>query len=190
MTTTPINEAFLDQLRDPLERAVQSLIAEARHTVPGDLFVLGCSTSEVIGEQIGKASSEAVGERIIETILPIVRSHGLALAVQGCEHINRALVVERSVMRAHHLEEVNVVPALHAGGACSMAAFRQFEDPVMVEHIVATVGMDIGDTEIGMHVRHVQRPIRLSIRTIGHARLTALMYRPKLIGGERAMHYK
>jgi uncharacterized protein (TIGR01440 family) len=71
-----------------------------------------------------------------------------------------------------------------------MAAFRQFEDPVMVEHIVATVGMDIGDTEIGMHVRHVQRPVRLSIRTIGHARLTALMYRPKLIGGDRAMHYK
>ena len=86
------------------------------------------------------------------------------------------------------LEEVNVLPALHAGGACSMAAYRQMEDPVMAEHIEASLGMDIGDTEIGMHVRFVQRPVRLATHTIGQARLTALMYRPKLIGGERALH--
>lgn len=93
-------------------------------------------------------------------------------------------------MLRDQLEEVNVIPALHAGGACSVAAYEQFVDPVVVEHITGTLGMDIGDTEIGMHIRHVQRPVRLAVRQIGEARVTSLMYRPKLIGGERARHMK
>ncbi|HZK29035.1 MAG TPA: TIGR01440 family protein [Clostridia bacterium] len=179
-----------DNLRRDLETAAEELILEARYAGSGDVFVLGCSTSEVVGVRIGQGSSERIGELIIETLLPIIQRHDLYLAVQGCEHINRALVVERSIMLRDGLEEVNVIPALHAGGACSLAAYGCFTDPVMVEHIQASLGMDIGDTEIGMHIRFVQRPVRLSISRIGEARLTSLTYRPKLVGGERAIHYR
>lgn len=177
------------EISQALSQAAEELIHEARHTKIGDIFVLGCSTSEVLGMAIGKGSNEAMGALIIRSLLPVIEKHQLKLAVQGCEHINRSLVVEREIMLRDDLEEVNVIPALHAGGACSMAAYRQFKDPVMVEHIEASLGMDIGDTEIGMHVRFVQRPVRLKVTMIGEARLTALMYRPKLIGGERALHH-
>ncbi|EAC9500649.1 TIGR01440 family protein, partial [Listeria monocytogenes] len=110
------------------------------------------------------------------------------LAVQGCEHLNRALAVERKTAQLYHLEEVAVVPQLHAGGACSVAAFQLFDEPIEVEHIVAKAGIDIGDTAIGMHVKHVQIPIRPSIKTLGAAHVTALGSRPKYIGGPRA-HY-
>ncbi|NLA96105.1 MAG: TIGR01440 family protein [Clostridiaceae bacterium] len=179
----------LDRIRRDLVSAAEELIKEALYTRPGDLFVLGCSTSEVMGEAIGKGSNLEVGEVIIEALLPVIRGHKLHLAVQGCEHINRALVVEREIMLRDDLEEVNVIPELHAGGACSMAAYAAFDDPVMVEHIGASIGMDIGDTEIGMHVRFVQRPVRLPVTHIGQARVTSLMYRPKLVGGERAVHH-
>ncbi len=179
-----------DIIKQQLIEAVEALIKEARHSKQGDVFVLGCSSSEVLGLHIGKGSSQEIGSLIISTLMPLIRSRGFYLAVQGCEHINRSLVVERDVMLRDHLEEVNVVPALHAGGACSVAAYEQFEDPVMVEFIQGTLGMDIGDTEIGMHIKHVQRPVRLSTKHIGEARVTALMYRPKLIGGERALHQK
>ena len=180
----------LDLIRRDLRAACQELISEARYTRPGDLFVLGCSTSEILGQAIGQASNQELGQLVIESLLPLVRRHQLHLAVQGCEHINRALVLERQVMLDRDLEEVSVIPALHAGGACSMAAYAAFDDPVMVEHIEASLGMDIGDTEIGMHVRFVQRPVRLAVSLIGQARLTALMYRPKLVGGQRAQYSK
>lgn len=152
----------------------------------GDLFVLGCSTSEIVGGQIGKASSQEVGEWVISTLLAILQPKGIDLAVQGCEHLNRALVVEKSVMEKHRLEEVAVIPALHAGGACSVAAFKYFHQPVEVEHVVAKAGIDLGDTSIGMHIKHVQVPIRPSIRELGGAHVTALYSRPKYIGGPRA----
>ncbi len=180
------NELIKKQLTD----AVEELIKEARYSRPGDIFVLGCSTSEVLGLRIGKGSSQEAGSLIISTLIPLIKAYGFFLAVQGCEHINRSLVVERVVMLRDQLEEVNVIPALHAGGACSVAAYEQFVDPVVVEHITGTLGIDIGDTEIGMHIRHVQRPVRLAVRQIGEARVTSLMYRPKLIGGERARHMK
>lgn len=180
----------LDLIRRDLQAACQELIREARYTRPGDLFVLGCSTSEILGQTIGQASNQELGQLVIQSLLPLVRRHQLHLAVQGCEHINRALVLERQVMLDRDLEEVSVIPALHAGGACSMAAYAAFDDPVMVEHIEASLGMDIGDTEIGMHIRFVQRPVRLAVSLIGQARLTALMYRPKLVGGQRAQYSK
>ena len=179
----------LKKLKEQVEDAAGELIRQARYSKEGDLFVLGCSTSEVIGRTIGQASNQEAGQAIIQAILPVIRRHKLHLAVQGCEHINRALVVERAIMLRDDLEEVNVIPQLHAGGACSMAAYAAFEDPVMVEHIQASLGMDIGDTAIGMHVRFVQRPVRLSITYIGQARVTSLMYRPKMVGGERAVHH-
>ena len=110
------------------------------------------------------------------------------MAVQGCEHLNRALVVERSVAKARHFEQVTVFPSLHAGGAGQIAAFEKFKDPVEVEHITAEAGMDIGDTSIGMHVKFVQVPVRTSVKQIGLAHTTYLRYRPKLIGGARAKY--
>ncbi len=155
---------------------------------PGQLFVLGLSSSEVIGGHIGKQSSLEVGQVIVKTILEIVAEHGVFLAVQGCEHVNRALVVERAVALAKGLEIVNVLPSLHAGGSGQLAAFEYMVDPVEVEFVTAYAGLDIGDTAIGMHIKHVQVPLRPTLRQIGQAHVTALASRPKLIGGSRALY--
>ncbi|HAP9012257.1 TIGR01440 family protein [Enterococcus faecium] len=173
------------ELKDQLTEIVNDILAEA-HLKKGDLFVLGCSTSEVVGGHIGKNSSAEVGQWIIRTLKELLDPKEIALAVQGCEHLNRALVVERTVAEAKNFEIVSVVPALHAGGACSVAAFDQFNDPVEVEHVVGQAGIDIGDTSIGMHIKHVQLPVRPRLKTLGQAHVTALRSRPKYIGGPRA----
>ncbi|OZS36626.1 TIGR01440 family protein [Enterococcus faecium] len=173
------------ELKDQLTEIVNDILAEA-HLKKGDLFVLGCSTSEVVGGHIGKNSSAEVGQWIIRTLKESLDPKEIALAVQGCEHLNRALVVERTVAEAKNFEIVSVVPALHAGGACSVAAFDQFNDPVEVEHVVGQAGIDIGDTSIGMHIKHVQVPVRPRLKTLGQAHVTALRSRPKYIGGPRA----
>lgn len=169
------------ELKDQLTEIVNDILAEA-HLKKGDLFVLGCSTSEVVGGHIGKNSSAEVGQWIIRTLKELLDPKEIALAVQGCEHLNRALVVERTVAEAKNFEIVSVVPALHAGGACSVAAFDQFNDPVEVEHVVGQAGIDIGDTSIGMHIKHVQVPVRPRLKTLGQAHVTALRSRPKYIG--------
>lgn len=168
------------ELKDQLTEIVNDILAEA-HLKKGDLFVLGCSTSEVVGGHIGKNSSAEVGQWIIRTLKELLDPKEIALAVQGCEHLNRALVVERTVAEAKNFEIVSVVPALHAGGACSVAAFDQFNDPVEVEHVVGQAGIDIGDTSIGMHIKHVQVPVRPRLKTLGQAHVTALRSRPKYI---------
>ncbi|EOL08752.1 TIGR01440 family protein [Enterococcus faecium] len=173
------------ELKDQLTEIVNDILAEAR-LKKGDLFVLGCSTSEVVGGHIGKNSSAEVGQWIIRTLKELLDPKEIALAVQGCEHLNRALVVERTVAEAKNFEIVSVVPALHAGGACSVAAFDQFNDSVEVEHVVGQAGIDIGDTSIGMHIKHVQVPVRPRLKTLGQAHVTALRSRPKYIGGPRA----
>ncbi|HHJ3820506.1 TPA: TIGR01440 family protein [Enterococcus faecium] len=173
------------ELKDQLTEIVNDILAEA-HLKKGDLFVLGCSTSEVVGGHIGKNSSAEVGQWIIRTLKELLDPKEIALAVQGCEHLNRALVVERTVAEAKNFEIVSVVPALHAGGACSVAAFDQFNDPVEVEHVVGQAGIDIGDTSIGMHIKHVQVPVRPRLKTLGQAHVTVLRSRPKYIGGPRA----
>ena len=173
------------ELKDQLTEIVNDILAEA-HLKKGDLFVLGCSTSEVVGGHIGKNSSAEVGQWIIRTLKELLDPKEIALAVQGCEHLNRALVVERTVAEAKNFEIVSVVPALHAGGACSVAAFDQFNDPVEVEHVVGQAGIDIRDTSIGMHIKHVQVPVRPRLKTLGQAHVTALRSRPKYIGGPRA----
>lgn len=174
-----------NKLKSDLTTMVEEVLANGNFRA-GDVFVLGCTTSEVVGGFIGKNSSEEVGYWIVETIKNVLDARGLHLAVQGCEHLNRALAVERTVAEAKGFEIVEVVPKLHAGGSCSVAAFRLFDDPVEVEHIVAQGGIDIGDTSIGMHVKHVQVPHRLSQRELGTAHVTALYSRPKYIGGPRA----
>ena len=174
-----------------IQRATSPIVEdviEKANLKQGAIFVLGLSSSEVIGGQIGKESSQEIGEIIVKTILDILEKKGIHLAVQGCEHVNRALVVERQVAEQFGLEFVSVLPTLHAGGSGQLAAFKFTQDPVEVEFIKAHAGLDIGDTEIGMHVKHVQVPIRPVLREIGHAHVTALASRPKLIGGARAQY--
>ena len=177
----------LEEIREQTISAVSELIEKA-DLESGDILVLGGSTSEIMGGEIGKDSSLEIGQLVIEEVLKILDKKKINLAVQGCEHINRALVVEKEVAKANNLEIVSVIPALHAGGAMSLAAYQKMQNPVMVEHIVARAGIDIGDTEIGMHVKFVQVPLRLKEKHIGKARVTALKSRPKLIGGERAIY--
>ncbi|MDR3156352.1 MAG: TIGR01440 family protein [Lactobacillales bacterium] len=155
-----------------------------------DIFVVGLSTSEVLGGVIGKNSSLEVGRAIISVIFELLNVRGLYLAVQGCEHINRALVVEREVAVESHFEQVDVLPSVHAGGSGQLAALALMKDPVEIEHISASAGMDIGDTFIGMHIKHVQVPIRPSKKEIGFAHVTAAYSRLKKIGGERAEYGK
>ncbi|MFD1470902.1 TIGR01440 family protein [Companilactobacillus mishanensis] len=174
-----------ENLEKDLSKITEEVL-EAANLRPNDVFILGCSTSEVVGGHIGKDSNPEIGQGIIKTLLSELKPREINLAVQGCEHINRSVVVERKVAEEKGFEIVSVVPAMHAGGACSVAAFEQFEDPVEVEHIVAQAGIDIGDTSIGMHVKFVQVPVRPSQKELGGAHVTALRSRPKYVGGPRA----
>ena len=151
--------------------------------------MLGCSTSEVLGSRIGTARSPETAEAILKGVLSAVRAHGLYLAVQCCEHLNRALVVEEEAMERLGLTQVTVHPVPEAGGSAASRAYELFERPVVVERIVADLGMDIGQTLIGMHLKRVAVPVRLQVKTIGEAVLTAARTRPPLIGGERAKYF-
>ncbi|MGX7168306.1 TIGR01440 family protein [Facklamia hominis] len=176
-------------LEDEMNELMDEVIERYRSKVEaGDLFVLGCSTSEIAGGHIGKDSVPEYGQIIIKVLRERLKELELNLAVQGCEHINRSLVVEKEVAKNYGLEIVSVVPAIHAGGGCAVAAYEQFANPVMVEHIVASSGIDIGDTNIGMHIKHVQIPVRFKKDQLGGARVNGLTSRPKLIGGVRARY--
>lgn len=155
----------------------------------GKILVIGCSTSEISGHNIGSTSSLEIAEILLEVVIPRVQAEGLYLAVQGCEHLNRALVVEAECAERYGLEEVNVLPHLRAGGGFATAYYHHCRQPVMVERIQAHAGMDIGDTFIGMHLRRVVVPVRSQVKAIGHAHLTMARTRPPLIGGPRA-HYQ
>ncbi|CDX05087.1 hypothetical protein SDC9_34222 [bioreactor metagenome] len=155
---------------------------------PRQIVVLGCSTSEVMGQHIGKASSEEVAEALLPLLLAKVRARELYLAIQACEHLNRALVVEEACVEQYGLDAVTVVPSLLAGGSMAVKAWQNYQAPMMVETIRGHAGIDVGDTFIGMHLRPVVVPIRPSIKSIGHAHLTMARTRPRLIGGPRAMY--
>ena len=155
---------------------------------PHQLLVIGCSTSEVIGEKIGTAGTLNVAQELFVPLQQFANKHNLYLAFQGCEHINRALTIERKAAEHYRLDEVSVRPVRTAGGSMSAYAYEHFEEAVVVEHIEAHYGIDIGQTLIGMHLRHVAVPVRTSIRQIGEAFVTTATTRPKLIGGERAQY--
>ena len=177
----------LEQLKKDTKEILVDVLAKSR-LYQGQILVLGMSSSEVAGGKIGKASNIDIAEAIVKTLLDELNPRGIYLAVQGCEHLNRALVVERALADKKDLEIVNVLPTLHAGGSGQLAAFQYMKDPVEVEFIVAQAGLDIGDTAIGMHVKHVQIPIRPILKELGAAHVTALASRPKLIGGARAAY--
>ncbi len=175
-----------EEIKAQAARAVGELLACAR-TEPGDIFVVGCSTSEVGGFHIGRGSSVEIAEALYDGIMPALKERGLYLAAQCCEHLNRAIVVERAAL-PRGAEICNVVPRLHAGGAFAMTVYSRCARPAAVEHIRAAAGMDIGDTLIGMHLRDVAVPVRVSVKKIGEANLVCARTRPKFIGGERAVY--
>ena len=154
----------------------------------GDILVVGCSSSEIVGGQIGKSSSLEAAETVYRAMAPILHKAGVFLAVQCCEHLNRALVVERACADRYGYDAVSVCPKPKAGGSLAYTAWQNFEEPVAVEHIRAHAGLDIGGTLIGMHLREVAVPVRLSKGTIGKAMILAARTRPKYIGGPRAQY--
>ena len=178
-------DAITNQAKEAMD-----ILLKAATPRPGSLMVLGCSTSEVIGSRIGSNSSADAAQAILRGILPAVREAGLILAVQGCEHINRSLCLERADAERLGLVEVWVRPHAHAGGACVTAYYEQCQDPVMVEGLQskATLGMDVGDTLIGMHMRPVVVPVHSPLRKIGEGNLVLAFSRPRYVGGPRAQY--
>ena len=174
------------KIKEIAAKAVTELI-EAAHLKKGDILVVGCSSSEIKGERIGKGSDMNAAEAVYQGIKPILDEKGIFLAAQGCEHINRAIITERAALGPLD-EVVNVVPQLHAGGSFTVTVYNNAKDPVALERIQADAGMDIGDTLIGMHLKPVAVPVRLSMKEIGCAHLTCARTRPKFIGGERAKY--
>jgi len=178
---------MLNEIKAQAIKAAEELITAA-NLKKGDIFVVGCSSSEVIGEKIGTNSSEEVGKALFEGIYSVLKEKGIYLAAQCCEHLNRSLVIERECMEKYNLEEVCVVPHPKAGGSFATATFKGFESPVVVEEIKGHAGIDIGGTLIGMHLKRVCVPVRLSIKKIGEAPIICAKTRPRLIGGERAVY--
>lgn len=152
------------------------------------ILVVGASTSEVIGKHIGSSGTIEVAQTIFETLKKFKDQTGVQLAFQCCEHLNRAIVVEKATARENRLDEVTVVPVRSAGGAMAAYAYQKLTNPVVVESIKADCGIDIGDTFIGMHLKPVVVPVRCEVKDIGHAHVTIARTRPKLIGGERAVY--
>ena len=169
-------------------RAVVTELLEQAKLRPGDLFVVGCSSSEMVGQRIGKGSSMDAAQAAFRGIYPVLQEQGIFLAVQCCEHLNRALILERAAAERRGYEIVSVMPQPHAGGSFAVTAWNAFRDPVAVEAIQAEAGIDIGGTLIGMHLRRVAVPVRTGVDHIGAAMVLCARTRPKYIGGPRAVY--
>lgn len=166
-------------------------ICEASRIKKGEIFVVGCSSSEVLGDRIGTSTNEDVAEAIYNGIAPVLADRGIYLAGQCCEHLNRALVVEEEVLERYGFEQVNAIPQPnHAGGAFATVCYQRMEKPVLTESIrmQATAGIDIGGTMIGMHIHPTVVPLRISLRKIGEAAIICARRRPRYIGGSRAVY--
>lgn len=175
----------LSELTVQARKATEELL-EAAHLETGDVFVVGCSSSEIRGGRIGHDSSMEVAAAVLAGVLPPLQEQGVYLAAQCCEHLNRAIIIEREAVPGADI--VNVVPQPKAGGSFATAAYHAFRDPVAVESIRADAGLDIGGTLIGMHLKQVAVPVRLQLDHIGSAILLAARVRPKFIGGVRAVY--
>ena len=176
---------MLDQVRNEAKLAAQQ-ICQAGKLKKGLILVVGCSTSEVAGHKVGSHSSPEIGQAIFDGLNEVLVPQGIYLAAQCCEHLNRAIIVERDAVP--FAEICNVVPQPKAGSSFATAAYHSFREPVAVEHIKADAGLDIGGTLIGMHLKHVAVPVRLEQKHIGEAILLAARVRPKFIGGDRAVY--
>lgn len=166
-------------------------ICEAAKIREGEIFVVGCSSSEVLGDRIGTATNVEVAGAIYDGIVPVLKERGICLAGQCCEHLNRALVMEEEILVKYGFEQVNAIPQPnHAGGAFATVCYQRLNRPVLTEsiHMKATAGIDIGGTMIGMHIRPTVVPLRISLRKIGEASIICARHRPRYIGGARAVY--
>ena len=177
----------LSELTAQSRKATEELL-EAAHLETGDVFVVGCSSSEIRGGRIGHDSSMEVAAAVLAGVLPPLQEQGVYLAAQCCEHLHRSIVIEREVAKQYGCQIVAAVPQPHAGGSWATNCWRTFKDPVLVEEVKAAAGMDIGGTLIGMHLRRVAVPVRLSMDHIGEAILLCARTRPPFIGGSRAVY--
>ena len=175
----------MDQIYNQTKAVMEELVEKA-NIKPGNIVVVGCSTSEVLGAKIGTNSSPDTAGQIFRALLDCARAHGFYLAIQCCEHLNRAIITERATVPGALV--VNVVPQPKAGGSLATAAYAGFSDPVALETIQADAGIDIGFTLIGMHLKQVAVPVRLENNRIGEALIIAARTRPKFIGGIRAIY--
>lgn len=174
-------------LRGQAESAAAELLEMAK-LKSGDLFVVGCSSSEIVGGSIGKNSNLDAAEAVFDGIYSVLKKSGVYICAQCCEHLNRAVIMEREAAEKYGYEIVNVLPQPKAGGSFATTCYKTLADPVAVEHIKASAGMDIGSTLIGMHLKDVAVPVRLKIKRIGEASIVCARTRPKFIGGERAVY--
>ncbi len=180
----------LKSIAEESRTAVVEILEQAKMR-EGAIFVIGCSSSEILGSQIGTATNLDSANAVYDGMIPVLKGNGIAVAAQCCEHLNRALVVERRTMEKFGFEQVNAIPQPnHAGGAFATVCFQRFEDPVLVEDIrsMADAGIDIGGTMIGMHMHAVAVPVRISLRKIGEASIICARHRPKYVGGKRAIY--
>lgn len=177
----------MEEIKKQLSTALDDLLAVA-NLHENDILVVGCSTSEVLGEKIGSYGSLDVAAELYEAIAPKLAEKKIFLAAQCCEHLNRAIIIERAAAEKYGFEIVNAVPHAHAGGSFATTVYKMFKEPVTVERIKAHAGIDIGDTLIGMHLKAVAVPVRSSVKKIGEANLVMARTRPKYIGGERAKY--
>lgn len=176
---------FKQQVRQDLGNVISEWQASG-HLSAGNVIVVGCSTSEIAGERIGTSGSEELAAVLFEGFSRLKEASGIAIAFQCCEHLNRALLVEKETMQHYNLAEVSAIPVPCAGGSMASFAYKNMTNPVMVEAIEADGGLDIGETMIGMHLKSIAVPLRFEQRMLGNARVTAARTRPKLIGGKRA----
>ena len=179
------NRDLLAQVRQQAAAAAQEL-AEAAHLHRGQIVVVGCSTSEVVGKKVGSWSTPEIAAAVFEGLSSVFGPMGVYIAAQCCEHLNRAIIVEHEAVP--NAEIVNVVPQPKAGSSFATAAYQAFRHPVALEEIRADAGLDIGGTLIGMHLKKVAVPVRLPQDHIGDAILLAARVRPKFIGGDRAVY--
>lgn len=176
-----------DIIKKEAHDAVEQII-EAANLKSGSIFIVGCSTSEILGQKIGTMSSFDTAKEVFSEIYGVLRKNGIYLAAQCCEHLNRAMIIERELADNLNIPIVNVRPMPKAGGSFATAAYESFESPAAVENILGDAGIDIGGTLIGMHLKPVAVPLRISVKKIGEANIICARTRPKFIGGSRA-HY-
>lgn len=178
---------MLKRIKEDAEKAVTELL-EAAGLEKGDIFIVGCSSSEIIGSNPGSKSSPEIAQAAFDGIYPILKQKGIYIAAQCCEHLNRAIVIEKSAAKDYRLEIVNVIPQPKAGGSFATCTYNALETPVVVDTVQANAGIDIGGVLIGMHLKRTAVPVPLKNNTIGQARIIAARTRPRFVGGERAVY--
>lgn len=187
MSVEEVPEEILRRIQDEAFEVTEELSAQAK-LEPGSVLIVGCSTSEVASHRIGSYSNVDLGRAVFEGIRRSAGPRGIFVAAQCCEHLNRAVIIEKEAAVKYGFERVNVVPVPKAGGSFATAAYEGLKEPVAVEEVAADAGIDIGDTLIGMHLKKVAVPVRIKQKTVGGAHVVCARTRYKFVGGSRACY--